>query len=721
MYLKELKIEGFKSFGKSATLSFPTNITGIVGPNGSGKSNVTEAFRFVLGEQSMKSMRGRRGEDLLFNGGTRETRANRAKVSIVFDNANQLLNSPFADVSVSRTVYRNGTNEYTINDTQVRHRDVVELLAKANIGSTGHHIISQGEADRILHASNEERKEMLEDGLGLKLLQYRRAEAEKKLHRAQANITETDLIVRETMPHLRHLKRQVEQYEKAKKIQEELTQLYATYLAHEAAYIATTTCTAENTYSITQEKINTITKEMAREKKGATSDQKAEETYAQENELADALHTIRDKKDVLSREIGRLEGERMALENMAKNTEDRPIDRKSLTHLYKELKHRFITTDEYKTIISYTLEQLQTILGNRSAIQQTTEKRFIGLKQKEKKVREEMNVLQKEERRQVCAQEALRKEKEQKIATTRQAEKKILTLSTEKNALEQKLANIQHTRNAVQEDEENMQREITEGAILIGDAINNYKTAIIPQKAQSENREKQKERRRVLERKKIELETIGMGSDAEKTYKAYQEVSERVAFLQKEKEDLLHSIQDCEEGIQKIQKEVDTRFKAGIQAISNEFERFFKILFGGGKATVTIEKQTIAKEEGEESKERVGVAVQIALPHKKISTLEQLSGGERALVSIALLFAISQVTPPPFLVLDETDAALDEANSKRYGDMIESLAKRSQLILITHNRETMHRAGALYGVTMGTTGISTLLSVQLSDAASMAK
>ena len=720
MYLKELRIEGFKSFGKSAVLSFPTNITGIVGPNGSGKSNVAEAFRFVLGEQSMKSMRGRRGGDLIFNGGNRESRANRAKVSIVFDNANHLLNSPFTDVLVSRTVYRNGTNEYTINDTQVRHRDVVELLAKANIGSTGHHIIAQGEADRILHASNEERKEMLEDGLGLKLLQYRRAEAEKKLQRAQTNITETDLILRETMPHLRHLKRQVEKYEKAKKVQKELVQLYAVYLAHETAYIATTKCAVENTFDTVKEKIDAVTKDIAKEKRKAVPIQKAEEANKQEKSAIDALRTIRDKKDILSREIGRLEGERIALENVTQNTKSESIDRKALTHLYKELKHRFMTEDDYKTVISYALEQLQTMLGNRSAMQQEAEKRLTRLKQKEEKAQEEMSVLQKKEREQMCAQETLRKEKEREITTTRRSERKVLMLITKKNTLEQELSEAQHTRNMLHEDEENIQREITEGSILIGNAINNYKTAIVLQEAQSEDRTKQKERRRILERKKIELETVGMGGNAEESYIAYQETSERVNFLQKEKEDLLRSIQDCEEGIKKIKEEVDIRFKAGIQAISSEFEGFFKILFGGGKAAVAIEKQTITKEK-EEPEVRVGVAVQIALPHKKINTLEQLSGGERALVSIALLFAISQVTPPPFLVLDETDAALDEANSRRYGDMIESLAKRSQLVLITHNRETMHRAGALYGVTMGINSISTLLSVQFNGTTSMAK
>jgi chromosome segregation protein len=116
-----------------------------------------------------------------------------------------------------------------------------------------------------------------------------------------------------------------------------------------------------------------------------------------------------------------------------------------------------------------------------------------------------------------------------------------------------------------------------------------------------------------------------------------------------------------------------------------------------------------------------GIEISVNLPKKRVQALMQLSGGERALTSIALIFAMSQVNPPPFLILDETDAALDEANSRRYGDMIENLAKKSQLIVITHNRETMSRAGILYGVTMGGDGISKLLSVKFEEAAAVAK
>jgi chromosome segregation protein len=152
-------------------------------------------------------------------------------------------------------------------------------------------------------------------------------------------------------------------------------------------------------------------------------------------------------------------------------------------------------------------------------------------------------------------------------------------------------------------------------------------------------------------------------------------------------------------------------------------------MFGGGSAKLALEEFDEYEAEEDEEEEmpkrekdaKPGIEISVTLPKKKVQSLMQLSGGERALTSIALIFAMSQVNPPPFLILDETDAALDEANSRRYGDMIESLAKKSQLIVITHNRETMSRAGILYGVTMGGDGVSKLLSVKFDEALAVAK
>ncbi len=201
--------------------------------------------------------------------------------------------------------------------------------------------------------------------------------------------------------------------------------------------------------------------------------------------------------------------------------------------------------------------------------------------------------------------------------------------------------------------------------------------------------------------------------------------------MNRELEDLKTSADKLRALIEELTETLEVRFAEGIEKINTEFDKFFKLMFGGGGAQLSIVKEKKlrrgAPEEGEELDDasdvevEEGIDISINLPHKRIKGLHMLSGGERALTSIALIFAMSQVNPPPFLILDETDAALDEANSRRYGDMIENLSKKSQLILITHNRETMSRAGILYGITMGSDGVSKLLSVKFEEALAVAK
>jgi chromosome segregation protein len=181
-----------------------------------------------------------------------------------------------------------------------------------------------------------------------------------------------------------------------------------------------------------------------------------------------------------------------------------------------------------------------------------------------------------------------------------------------------------------------------------------------------------------------------------------------------------------------LDTELSKYFSDGLSRVNASFTEYFALMFGGGSARLTLEEPEVEdsldeSEDTEEAsdevkeKQRAGIEIAISLPKKKVRSLMQLSGGERALTSIALIFSISQVNPPPFLILDETDAALDEANSRRYGDMIENLAQKSQLIVITHNRETMSRTNILYGVTMGGDGVSKLLSVKFDEAVAVAK
>src|SRR5450830_307048 len=207
MRLNTLEINGFKSFAQKTVLGFESPIVSIVGPNGSGKSNVVEAIRFVLGEQSMKSMRGKGGSDLVFKGSKNLSKGSRAAVTIYFNNIDKVfkltndggedINLNYDVISISREVFSDGLNKYILNGTEVRLKDIHNLLASVNIGSSGHHIISQGEADRILNANARDRREMVEDALGLKIYQYKIKESERKLERTNENMKEVTMLRRE--------------------------------------------------------------------------------------------------------------------------------------------------------------------------------------------------------------------------------------------------------------------------------------------------------------------------------------------------------------------------------------------------------------------------------------------------------------------------------------------------------------------------------------------
>ncbi|MBX4216024.1 AAA family ATPase, partial [Candidatus Parcubacteria bacterium] len=314
--LKRLELSGFKSFAKKTVFELDHPVTAIVGPNGSGKSNIAEAVRFVLGEQSMKSLRGKSGTDLIFKGGKSAGALGRASVSIVFDNRKRIfqkrdsvgdINVDFDEIIVSREVYGDGENHYLVNGSQVRLKDILELLAPLNIGSSGHHIISQGEADKILNASIRERKEMVEDALGLRVYQYKIAESERKLDKTNANVKEAEALRRELAPHITFLKKQVEKIEKAKEMREELRALYLTYFARESAYLAeegkkiSHDVAARKELAELEHKLVSLKRDLSLSPKDEASN---EERRSMEEELA----LVRNKKDELGRRLGRLEG-----------------------------------------------------------------------------------------------------------------------------------------------------------------------------------------------------------------------------------------------------------------------------------------------------------------------------------------------------------------------------------------------------------------------------
>ena len=211
MYLKEITCNGFKSFADKITINLDGKITAIVGPNGSGKSNVVDAVRWVLGEQSVKSLRGNASmTDIIFSGSKSRNPLNVASVSLVFDNSDNFLNVPYNEVSIKRRVYRTGENEYFLNGEKCRLKDITDLLIDSASSKESFNIISQGEILKILSNSSYDRRLIIENAAGVLKYKKRKEEAIKKLERTEANVERVKDIINELEIQLEPLKEQSE-------------------------------------------------------------------------------------------------------------------------------------------------------------------------------------------------------------------------------------------------------------------------------------------------------------------------------------------------------------------------------------------------------------------------------------------------------------------------------------------------------------------------------
>ena len=197
MRLKRLEIYGFKSFADRTVVEFDQGITGIVGPNGSGKSNLSDAVRWVLGEQSAKALRGGKMEDVIFNGTQKRKRLGYCEVSLVFDNEDHALAVDFTEVMITRRVYRSGEGEYYINKAACRLRDIVELFRDTGVGKEGYSIIGQGRIDEILSQKSEDRRDIFEEAAGIVKYRARKEESEKRLANMRDNLSRVEDIIAE--------------------------------------------------------------------------------------------------------------------------------------------------------------------------------------------------------------------------------------------------------------------------------------------------------------------------------------------------------------------------------------------------------------------------------------------------------------------------------------------------------------------------------------------
>ena len=348
MILKALEIQGFKSFPDKTVLSFGAGITAVVGPNGSGKSNISDAVRWVLGEQSSKTLRGSKMEDVIFNGTSKRKAVGFAEVSLIIDNTQRILDFDSDDVKVTRRYYRSGDSEYLLNNATVRLKDIQLLFMDTGLGRDGYSMVGQGKIDAIVSSKSDERREIFEEAAGIAKYRYRKNEAERRLKSAEENLLR-----------LRDILQELEERVGPLKIQSEKAKKYLTYASEKKELeIGVWLNTMANSREILREMDAKL--ELARTQYEATGTA-IEEAENQLEALAEAGRALSVEMERLRAESGQLEEDAVRCEgnaNLVRN--DMAHNEENITRIRGE-------TEQGNKKIDETIEQRREEIAAKEA------------------------------------------------------------------------------------------------------------------------------------------------------------------------------------------------------------------------------------------------------------------------------------------------------------------------------------------------------------------
>ena len=291
MYLRRVEVQGFKSFPRKTVVEFETGLTALVGPNGAGKSNIADAIRWALGEQSARTLRAQRTEDVIFGGTPKRSRSGMAEVTLVFDNSDGWLPLEYREVSVTRRAYRSGENDYILNGSSVRLRDLQDLLRTGSMGVNGQVVVGQGQIDAILRLKPEDRRVLIEEAAGVSRHYAKRDEARRRLQRTERNLDRLRDLRVELVPRLQELALQAEVAERSRDLGEELKTQTRGLLQHRLAQAAASLESAEQAKRAASEKLAEI--EAAKPRTAGDSADAVEAARVRLNEARAALERFR--------------------------------------------------------------------------------------------------------------------------------------------------------------------------------------------------------------------------------------------------------------------------------------------------------------------------------------------------------------------------------------------------------------------------------------------
>lgn len=396
MYLKRLELQGFKSFADKTVLEFMPGITAVIGPNGSGKSNISDSIRWVLGEQSMKSLRGTKSLDIIFAGTQNRKSLGFAEASLVFDNNDGALPIEYTEVTVTRKIYRSGETGYYINKVPCRLKDVLELFMDTGIGKDGYSIIGQGKIDEILSNKSEDRRHIFEEAAGIVKFRTRKAESEKKLEHTKLNLLRINDILAEIEANIEPLKAQSEKAKKYLSLREELKSIEIGLFLHNIEKyktsleeivkdeeIYTTQCKEEEEKlekikqlkEALKEEVDRITNQIEEMSNIGFESQKEIEMLNSDINVANTrINNNEENKQRYEKEIEELEIRKKELEDEIKQKEEKRDNLKQNREKYeKELEEKEKALEEItKKLSSKELE----IEGYKKQVEENTDRKY---------------------------------------------------------------------------------------------------------------------------------------------------------------------------------------------------------------------------------------------------------------------------------------------------------------------------------------------------------
>ena len=731
MRLKSLKLAGFKSFVDPITVDFPGVMCGIVGPNGCGKSNIIDAIKWVKGELSPKSLRSESLQDVIFNGSDNRKPVSHCSVELTFDNSENFLGGEylkFNEVSVKREMARDGQSTYFINNAVARRRDIQDLFLGTGLGSNSYAIIEQGIVSSLVGAKPEELRSYVEEAAGITKYKERKRETESRIRRTSENISRLKDLEDEVKRSIRRLNAEANLTTKYKKLRDQEQQYQKFLIQNELNDLLDKKKSSEkenktidtDIEELEAKRLSFVSKRdvaktnlMEGLKKLEDEQRKFFETGAKISLVEEKERSSKAKVEVLAKEQEKIKNNIKELISSDLAAADSDKLSEDMQHVLErrvkdEIKSLNVGTkqnevsrslanfwvDGYKTGIGESNENIQTI----NALRKEFEERI-------KDIEKEIKALEKDtdsEKSNLSELIELRKDQELKVIDLRGAQDKS---SEELRAFEHEISKLETEKDVVIR--ERNEKELNKRSLEIEIKEKEERLKVFDEVKSIEGDYDEI----ILSLEKLQKRIMNLGPINFAAPETLEAEKKRKETLSGQIEELETSLNKLDEAIKKIDRESNKSFHDCLNSVNKHLEEMFPKLFGGGYSKLNLQ------DDSEES----GLVLMARLPGKKNTKLSQLSGGEKALTALALVFSLFSINPAPFCLLDEVDAPLDDDNTARFINLVSEMSEKVQFIFVTHNKISMEKSSHLLGVTMRDLGVSKVVSVDVEQAMEMAQ